>query len=138
MAMTKPMITRRGRLYIFRFYRVLKDQAENAVKSYHEKGYCAFKIKADGGNGWAIYEGGKKKRVIITEKYLQERNMKLMIHHLTKAKEAFQRYKKNGGKRDFHFTTEEWGSYSGLVKAYDFSEGIEEAIYVVEVEIGDE
>lgn len=131
----KSMITRRGRLYRFAFYRILSGQAEDAVKAFHAGGHCAFKMKVLDGKGaspWAIYDGGKRKRMVITKKKLQERNMKLMHHHLTRARDAFQQYKNNKGKEDFHFTTEEWDTQYGLNKAYDFGKSIEEAIYVVE------
>ena len=132
----KIMITRRGRLYNFAFYRQLMNQVEDAVKQYHKMGHCAFKKKVLDSKGcsvWAIYDGGLKVwKGNMTEKQLQKRNMKLMLYHLTRAREAFQRYKKNNGKEDFHFKTEEWETHYGLDKAYDFGESIEEAIYAVE------
>ena len=135
----KSMITRRGRHYTFAFYRQMTSQAEDAVKQYHKMGYCAFKKKVLDSKGcpvWAIYNGGLKDwKGNLTEEHLQGRNMRMMLHHLIRAKEAFQRYKKHNGKEDFHFETVKWGVCYNLDRYYNFDESMEEAIYAVEIKM---
>ena len=129
------MLERRGRLYVFRFYRVITEQAVQAVKDYHDMGRCAFKTKSPG-NGWAIYDGGLRNPKRMPKKVLQKRNMKLMVDYLTRAKEAYQRYRDNGGEEDFHINNLEW--HCGDVSDWlDFTSIMDNGIKDIKEEIGE-
>lgn len=59
------MVTYKGRIYSRVFYRQMKSQAEDAVRTYRERGCYALKRKVIDGSGcpvWGVYLAGKKCR----------------------------------------------------------------------------
>jgi len=76
--------------------------------------------------------------VIEMDKELRKRNMELMKHHLTKAKEAFKRYKKHGGNESFHITTTTWGSCGDVDDYLEFDSIVDEGINDINYEIKEE